>query len=213
MTHLRTILADAGVLSARDERPASLDRSAGRRIARVKDPTSREALRSFTTWHHLWRLRAIAARKRFTQDQVTYAVNSLTAAVSLLNSLRVPRPKSGLLHQADIDDWLANDPFLPITQFVTWAVAHGLAGDIETPASTTSPFAKSSPTTTSAGTLADDSSTMTRSRSRRRRRTPILLYATTPRTHHAPDPQHVLIAPNGAEPSLASTPISLPPMV
>ncbi|MGB3443210.1 MAG: hypothetical protein WBA97_31095 [Actinophytocola sp.] len=51
VAHLRAVLVDAGVLPARDERLTSLERSAERRVARVKDPTSRKILRSHRIDH------------------------------------------------------------------------------------------------------------------------------------------------------------------
>jgi hypothetical protein len=133
VTHLRAILIQAGVLPARDERLIRLDSAVERRIARVKEPAARKILRSFATWHHLRRLRTLAVREPLTQDQVVYAMNSLTAAASLLNWLHGRGQNLATCTQTDIDDWLTVDPFSRSRGFVSWAVKRGHAHGIEVP--------------------------------------------------------------------------------
>lgn len=133
VTHLRAILIQAGLLPARDERLNRLDSAVERRIARIKEPAAGKILRSFATWHHLRRLRTLAVREPLTQDQVVYAMNSLTAAVSLLNWLHGRGQNLATCTQADIDEWLAVDPFSRSRGFVSWAVKRGHAHGIEVP--------------------------------------------------------------------------------
>lgn len=211
---LRTILVDAGVLSARDERLASLECSAERRLARVKDPTSRKLLRSFATWHHLRRLRTIAARQRLTQDQVIYAVNSLTAAANLLNWLL---DRSQTLHactQADIDDWLPNNPFSRSRGFVTWAVERGHANGIEIPRFKNEPirevFAEHDERWTLVRRLLNDG---TIAISDRIAGLLVLLYAQRAARITRLTTKDVTITEDGVELSLTAMPVSLPPMV
>jgi hypothetical protein len=133
VTHLREILVEAGVLPARDERLNRLEGAVERRIARVKELAARKILRSFATWHHLRRLRTLAVREPLTQDQVVYAMNALTAAVSLLNWLHERGQNLATCTQTDIDDWLAVDSFSRSRGFVSWAVKRGHAHGIEVP--------------------------------------------------------------------------------
>lgn len=214
VTHLRTILVDAGVLSTRDERLTSLERSAERRVARVKDPISRKILRSFATWHHLRRLRATAARQRLTQDQVTYAVNSLTAASRLLNWLRDRGQSLNTCNQADIDDWLSNDPFSRSRGFVTRAVERGHASDIKIPRFKNEPIREvfadhGERWNLVRRLLSDDTITI----SDRVAGLLVLLYAQRAARITQLTTKHVIITQDSVELSFANTPISLPPMV
>ncbi|MGW9205657.1 hypothetical protein ACWGR4_01535 [Embleya sp. NPDC055664] len=130
-TRLRVVLVEAGVLPARDEWLISLETSAEARIKRVTDPEHRKILQSFAAWHPLRRLRTIAGRRPLTQDQVHYAVNSLTTAASLLNWLTDRGQTLLTCTQHDIDDWLPNDQFSRSRGFVTWAVQRRHATAIE----------------------------------------------------------------------------------
>lgn len=132
-THLRAILVESGVIAPRDERLEALEQAVKRRIARVADPAERKLLQSFATWHHLRRLRTIAARRPITQDQAVYASNALTAAAALLTRLRERGRSLATCTQDDIDDWLTIDTFGRARGFVTWAVARGHAHGIEIP--------------------------------------------------------------------------------
>lgn len=214
VTRLRTILIDAGILSTRDERLASLERSTARRIARVKDPTSRKILRSFATWHHLRRLRATAARQRLTHDQVTYAVNSLTAAANLLNWLHDRGRSLAACNQADIDDWLTNDPFSRSRSLVTWAVDRGHASDIDVPRFNNEPvrevFADHDQRWSLVRRLLNDDTIAT---SDRVAGLLILLYAQRAVRITQLTTKHVITNQNGVDLLLANTPISLPPTV
>ncbi len=214
MTRLRTILVDAGVLSARDERLASLERSTARRIGRVKDPTSRKILRNFATWHHLRRLRAIASRQRLTHDQVTYAVNSVTAAANLFNWLHDRGRSLAACNQADIDDWLTNDSFSRSRSFVTWAVSRGHARGIEVPRFNNEPvrevFADHDERWSLVRRLLNDDTIAT---SDRAAGLLILLYGQRAARITQLTTEHVIINQDGVELLLANTPISLPPTV
>jgi hypothetical protein len=131
--HLRAILVDHGVLAPRDERLIGLERAIHRRIARVDDPAEQRILRSYGTWRHLRRLRAVADRQPITADQVAYACNTITAAAGLLNWLHERGQTLATCTQDDIDDWLAIDTFSRSRGFVIWAVDRGHARNIEIP--------------------------------------------------------------------------------
>jgi len=131
--HLRTVLIDCGVLSTRDELLISAERSIERRVVRVENPDDRKILHSFATWHRLRYLRANADRRPLTQDQVTYACNTLTASAHLLNWLRARGKNLTACTQDDIDEWLTRDTFSRARGFVSWAVRGGHARSIEIP--------------------------------------------------------------------------------
>ncbi|RSN19880.1 hypothetical protein DL990_40955 [Amycolatopsis sp. WAC 01416] len=131
--HLRTVLIGCGVLPTRDELLISAERSIERRILRVENPDDRKILRSFATWHRLRYLRTNAERRPLTQDQVTYACNTLTASAHLLNWLRARGKNLATCTQDDIDEWIAHDTFSRARGFVTWAVRSGHARSIEIP--------------------------------------------------------------------------------
>jgi hypothetical protein len=78
-------------------------------------------------------MRTLAAKQPLTQDQVVYAMNSLTAAASLLNWLQERGQNLATCNQTDIDHWLTVDPFSRSRGFVSWAVKRGHAHGIEVP--------------------------------------------------------------------------------
>lgn len=214
VAHLRAVLVDAGVLPARDERLTSLERSAERRVARVKDPASRKILRSFATWHHLRRLRATAARQRLTQDQVVYAVNSLTASANLLNWLFERGKPLDTCTQADIDDWLPHDRFARSRGFVVWAVERGHANGIEIRRFKNEPTREVLPEHGERWALVQrllDDDTITTSD--RVAGLLVLLYAQRAARITQLTTKHVAITHDTVELSLTATPISLPPAV
>lgn len=131
--HLRTILIDSGVLPTRDELLISAERSIERRILRVTNTDDRAILRGFATWHRLRHLRANSERRPLTQDQVTYACNTLTASAHLLNWLHARGQSLPSCTQDDIDEWLAHDTFARARGFVSWAVRGGHAHGIDIP--------------------------------------------------------------------------------
>ncbi|WP_433264820.1 hypothetical protein ACQPZF_36180 [Actinosynnema sp. CS-041913] len=131
--HLRALLVNAGALPPRDERLVGLERAIDRRIERVSDPDERKILRSFATWHHLRRLRALTNRRSITPTQVDYARNSVTAAATLLTWLQARGQRLATCTQADIDDWLTIDTFSRSRGFVTWAVNRGHSNAIKVP--------------------------------------------------------------------------------
>ncbi|MGW2789814.1 hypothetical protein ACWC9H_07805 [Streptomyces sp. NPDC001251] len=79
--HLRAALAAEGVLPARDEHLAQLERWLPRAVARVEAPAERHVVRSFATWHHLRRLRRIAEKQPITVHQATVVRREIKAAI------------------------------------------------------------------------------------------------------------------------------------
>ena len=133
--HLRKILVAGGILPARDERLAELERRVTQKTGQIGDPAERRAVRSFATWHHLRRLRGESARHHITAEQADYVHNEIRAAVTLITWLRDRGTSLAACGQRDIDDWLAGGPgtCFHARAFVTWASSRGHAGDVEIP--------------------------------------------------------------------------------
>jgi hypothetical protein len=133
--HLRKILVAGGILPARDERLAELERWVTQKTGQIGDPAERRAVRSFATWHHLRRLRGESARHHITAEQADYVHNEIRAAVILIAWLRDRGTSLASCTQRDIDDWLAGGPgtCFHARSFLAWASSRGHAGDAEIP--------------------------------------------------------------------------------
>ena len=133
--HLRKILVAGGILPARDERLAELERWITDKTSQIADPAERRAVRSFATWHHLRRLRGESARHYITAQQSEYVHNEVRAAFTLVTWLRDHGTSLASCTQREIDDWLAGGPgtCYHARAFVTWASSRGHAGDVEIP--------------------------------------------------------------------------------
>jgi len=133
--HLRKILVAGGILPARDERLAELERWAGQKTGQVNDPAERRIVRSFATWHHLRRLRRESERHPITAEQAGYVHNEVRAAVTLITWLRSRGTSLAACTQRDIDTWLASGPGTchHASAFVAWATRRGHARDLEIP--------------------------------------------------------------------------------
>jgi hypothetical protein len=133
--HLRKIIVAGGILPARDERLAELERWVTQKAGQIADPAGRRAVRGFATWHHLRRLRGESARHHITAEQADYVHNEVRAAVTLITWLRDHGTSLASCTQRDIDDWLATGPgtCYHARSFVTWASSRSHAGDVEVP--------------------------------------------------------------------------------
>jgi hypothetical protein len=91
----------------------------GQVIAGQADPRHRQALRGYTLWHHLRRLRG-----------------RLAAAAAFLDWLTEHRLTLGTCTQADLDQWLAgtSSHLVRSAKFVRWAVARRHACGLTAPA-------------------------------------------------------------------------------
>ena len=129
---LREVLVNAGVLPARDEQLASLERWLKRTLPKVADPVERGALRSYLTWGPVRRLRSIAEKQPVTRGQVTRVSSDAARCIELLTWLREHHSSLATAHQALIDSWLT-DSRKDAHGFVVWAVRHGFAHGITIP--------------------------------------------------------------------------------
>ncbi len=133
--HLRKILVAGGILPARDERLAELERWAGHKTGQIGDPAERRIVRSFAAWHHLRRLRRDSERHHITAEQADHVQNEIRAATGLITWLRDHGTSLGACTQRDIDTWLASGTgsCYHARAFVTWATTRGHARGLDIP--------------------------------------------------------------------------------
>jgi len=133
--HLRKILVAGGILPARDERLAGLERWASQKTSLVEDPAERRIVRSFATWHHLRRLRGQSQRHHITGEQADYVHNEVRAALKLIAWLRGNGTSLAACTQHDIDTWLTSGPGTNYhaRAFVLWTSRRGHAHDLDIP--------------------------------------------------------------------------------
>ncbi|MER7540119.1 hypothetical protein ABTX77_35870 [Streptomyces sp. NPDC097704] len=108
--NLRQHLVDSGVLPARDERLAALERWLPGKIAEVHEPESRNVLHAYITWHLLRRLRASSRRRSVTQAQVHGVRAYVIQVVRLLNWLHEQGVALSSCTQDLLDVWLDDHP-------------------------------------------------------------------------------------------------------
>jgi hypothetical protein len=130
---IREVLVNAGILPARDEQLANLERWLRRTLPRVSDPAERAALHSYLAWGHVRRLRSLAEKTPLTHTQVTGVRSQVARSIELLTWLREHGSSLAAAHQALVDEWLT-DSGKDARGFVAWAVRHGYAHDITIPA-------------------------------------------------------------------------------
>ncbi|MEU2865133.1 hypothetical protein ACIQWL_51280 [Streptomyces mirabilis] len=134
--HLRAALVADGVLPARDEHLAELERWLPRAVARIEDPSERQVVRGFATWHHLHRLRRNTGKQPVTLHQAVVVRREVKAAIQLVAWLRVRGTSLAACTQHDIDDWLATDLWVRYVArtFVAWSVRNRHAHRVVIPA-------------------------------------------------------------------------------
>jgi hypothetical protein len=133
--HLRKILVAGGILPARDERLAGLERWASQKTSLVEDPAERRIVRSFATWHHLRRLRGQSQRHHITGEQADYVHNEVRAALKLIAWLRGNGKNLAACTQHYIDTWLTGGPGTNYhaRAFVLWTSRRGHTHDLDIP--------------------------------------------------------------------------------
>jgi hypothetical protein len=134
-SHLRKILVAGGILPARDERLAELERWAAHKTSQISDPAERRTVASFATWHHLRRLRRDSERHPVTAEQADHVQNEIRAAAALITWLRDHGTSLAACTQRDIDTWLATGTgsCYHARAFVTWATTRSHASGLDIP--------------------------------------------------------------------------------
>ncbi|MCX4569433.1 hypothetical protein OOK48_24160 [Streptomyces viridodiastaticus] len=134
---LRAALVAAGVLPARDERFAALERWIASATEAVPDDGERKLVRRFATWHHLRRLRRESAKHPVTSTQATAVRASIRAAVALLVWLREQGTELELCTKVHLDEWIdsGSTTRYDARGFVEWCRKNRHIGkDLEIPA-------------------------------------------------------------------------------
>lgn len=134
--HVRGILVQSGVLPARDEHLERIEPWLGKILA--ARPAHHAALvRPYATWHVLRRARRRSrGRRALTMSAAGWARGRILAALAFLAWLDDRGTTLGAATQADVDDWLdgATQYRYLLRDFLTWASARRLAGEITVPA-------------------------------------------------------------------------------
>lgn len=134
--HVRGMLVQAGVLPARDEHLERIEPWLGEVLA--GRPAQHAALvRPYATWHVLRRARRRSrGRGAFTMSAAGWARGRILAALAFLAWLDDRGTTLGAATQADVDDWLhgASQQRYLLRDFLTWASARRLAGQVTVPA-------------------------------------------------------------------------------
>ncbi|MQS17390.1 site-specific integrase [Streptomyces kaniharaensis] len=136
LNHLRAVLVASGVLPARDERIAQLERWAADQIATRTDPHDRRILHGYAIWHHLRRLRRRLRGQPMTVAQGSNVRVHITAAIQLLEHASNRCGSLNAYTQGELDEFLAHHATYPsrAAHFVRWAVAHRHAHNMKAPA-------------------------------------------------------------------------------
>jgi hypothetical protein len=134
--HLRSILVATGVLPARDEHMARLERWTQATIASRPDPDEQQLLHRYAVWHLLRRLRHRNNGTDTTHNQAVVVQQHVRGAIILLDWLRGQNLTLGTCRQGDLDTWLASDDTThrrEARNFLRWAASQNLTG-LESPA-------------------------------------------------------------------------------
>ncbi|MEU4229398.1 hypothetical protein AB0F17_34320 [Nonomuraea sp. NPDC026600] len=132
--HLREILVKVGLLPARDEHLAALDRWINAKLEHAL-PGRRKMLRTFMTWNQTGPLRRRLGGRPANYTQVVAIRSVLNATLALLGWLDEQEIALDACRQSDIDRWLAagNSTRHRARAFVQWAVKHQHAHRIVIP--------------------------------------------------------------------------------
>jgi hypothetical protein len=132
--HVRDMLVQAGVLPPRDEYLERIEPWLGEVLA--GRPAQHAALvRPYATWHVLRRARR-RSRGTSTMSAAGWARGRILVALAFLAWLDDRGTTLGTATQADVDDWLhgATRYRYLLRDFLTWASARRLAGNVTVPA-------------------------------------------------------------------------------
>ncbi|MFF7415410.1 hypothetical protein [Streptomyces lydicus] len=134
--HLRAILVAHGVLPARDEQLATLERWLTSTFSGITAIEDRRLVQSFATWHHLRRLRQASKTRQITHPQVVQVRREIQAAIDLLTWLTGHDRTLANCNQGDIDLWLDGSRSKRAfgRNFLLWARRHRHCAPVEIPA-------------------------------------------------------------------------------
>jgi hypothetical protein len=126
LEHLRSVLVATGVLPARDEHFARLERWTTQTLNERSDPEQKELLHRYAVWHLLRRLRARNRDRNTTHSQVGVVRQRVRAAIVLLDWLDTRGLTLATCGQGDLEDWLTSKEVSHRAEagnFVRWAIS------------------------------------------------------------------------------------------
>ncbi len=131
---LRNILVDADVLPPRDPYLRRTEQFIHTRLSTINDRDDRAAVRAFTEWHHLRKLRERADRAPLRSGHGLGARHEIASITEFLLELEAEGLTLASCRQAHVDDWLVRNPTRTrIHKFLAWAVKRGHAHNVTAP--------------------------------------------------------------------------------
>jgi hypothetical protein len=122
--YLRHILAAGGVLPARDEALARIERWSREVLNAIDEPADRRLIQAYLTWQVLRRLRRrteTGARPRIVTGGARHRVLAVIAFLAWLRRNGLTLASCG---QGDVETWLATGPVAyDVRDFLAWAAA------------------------------------------------------------------------------------------
>lgn len=131
---LRNILVTAEGLPDRDPYLHRTEQYIAARLATISNRDDRAAVRAFTEWNHLRKLRACADKGPLKRNHGLAAQIMAAAITDFVSELNAHGLALASCQQAFVDDWLVRNPTRrQIHQFLAWAVHRGYAHDVAAP--------------------------------------------------------------------------------
>lgn len=130
--HVRAVLVQAGVLTARDPHFPGFLRWLDVKLTAISDDGRRRTIRQFAQWKFVVAIRTLVDGEQPTHAAIAHARQSITVADQFLTWLAEQQQSLALATQLDLDRWLATGPSTRtrVHPFIVWAVqsrnAHGL---------------------------------------------------------------------------------------
>jgi integrase len=122
--YLRHILAAAGVLPARDEALARIERWSREVLGAIDEPADRRLVQAYLTWQVLRRLRRRSETGSRPRIVTGGARHQVLAVVAFLAWLRRNGLTLASCRQGDVETWLATGPAAyDVRDFLAWAAA------------------------------------------------------------------------------------------
>ncbi|WP_176458612.1 MULTISPECIES: recombinase XerD [unclassified Rhodococcus (in: high G+C Gram-positive bacteria)] len=122
--HLRGILEHHQLIPPRDRYLALFEDWIAAKMTAIDDGSVRRYAEQFATWHHLKRVRAIAAAGKPTRGPVHASKQDITETIKFLTWLHDTRSRTAATcNQLDVDEWTATGPTTRqvIRTFFVWA--------------------------------------------------------------------------------------------
>ncbi|WP_033819398.1 hypothetical protein [Kitasatospora sp. MBT63] len=131
--HLRKLLVAVGVLAARDEHLAQVERHLERVIAR--HPQFSAVLRAYGRWSVLPRLRRRAQRRPPTSYVTSWATTRINRGVQFLTWAANQQVELAQVTQEQVDQWLTEGSRAryQLRDFLVWTARRGLSRDLLVP--------------------------------------------------------------------------------